>query len=141
MPETVGAYSAQPGTASRRRHHRGDPGGAQPPVRRLRPDVVMVARARDARHARRLYELGATDAVPETIEASLQLSEAVLVDLGVPMGFVIASIHEKRDEIRKSLNVSGERQDPPETAEGAEKPRRTLRGRAGRTRSAPSTEG
>jgi CPA2 family monovalent cation:H+ antiporter-2 len=110
-------------------------------VRRLRPDVVMVARARDARHARRLYELGATDAVPETIEASLQLSEAVLVDLGVPMGFVIASIHEKRDEIRKSLNVSGERQDPPETAEGAEKPRRTLRGRAGRTRSAPSTEG
>ena len=72
-------------------------------VRRLRPDVVLVARARDARHARRLYELGATDAVPETIEASLQLSEAVLVDLGVPMGLVIASIHEKRDEIRKSL--------------------------------------
>ena len=72
-------------------------------IRRLRPDVILVARARDARHARRLYELGATDAVPETIEASLQLSEAVLVDLGVPMGFVIASIHDKRDEIRKSL--------------------------------------
>ncbi len=72
-------------------------------VRRLRPDVILVARARDARHARRLYDLGATDAVPETIEASLQLSEAVLVDLGVPMGFVIASIHDKRDEIRKSL--------------------------------------
>ena len=75
-------------------------------VRRLRPDVVLVARARDARHARRLYELGATDAVPETIEASLQLSEAVLVDIGVPMGFVIASIHDKRDEIRKSLSPS-----------------------------------
>jgi CPA2 family monovalent cation:H+ antiporter-2 len=73
-------------------------------VRRLRPDVVLVARARDARHARRLYELGASDAVPETIEASLQLSEAVLVEIGVPMGPVIASIHEKRDEIRKSLN-------------------------------------
>ena len=72
-------------------------------VRRSRPDVVLVARAQDARHARRLYELGVTDAVPETIEASLQLSEAVLVDLGVPMGFVIASIHEKRDEIRKAL--------------------------------------
>ena len=73
-------------------------------IRRLRPDVILVARARDARHARRLYDLGATDAVPETIEASLQLSEAVLVDLGVPMGFVIASIHDKRDEIRKSLS-------------------------------------
>jgi CPA2 family monovalent cation:H+ antiporter-2 len=72
-------------------------------VRRLRPEVVLVARARDERHARRLYELGATDAVPETIEASLQLSEATLVHLGAPMGLVIATIHEKRDEIRAAL--------------------------------------
>jgi CPA2 family monovalent cation:H+ antiporter-2 len=45
--------------------------------------------------------------VPETIEASLQLSEAVLVDIGIPMGFVIASIHEKRDEYRKLLVAAG----------------------------------
>ncbi|MGL1147951.1 hypothetical protein ACSTLC_24450, partial [Vibrio parahaemolyticus] len=44
-----------------------------------------------------------TDAVPETLESSLQLSEAVLVDLGVAMGPVIASIHEKRDELRQSI--------------------------------------
>ena len=73
-------------------------------ARQLRADLIIVARARDARHAGKLYALGATDAVPETIEASLQLSEAVLVDLGVPMGFVIASVHEKRDEYRKLLN-------------------------------------
>ena len=73
-------------------------------ARQARPQMVIVARARDARQAGRLYELGATEAVPETVEASLQLSEALLVDLGVPMGFVIASIHEKRDEIRQSLN-------------------------------------
>ena len=73
-------------------------------ARGARPDVPIVVRARDARHAARLYELGATDAVPETIEASLQLSEAVLVDIGVPMGLVIASIHERRDEYRKVLN-------------------------------------
>jgi monovalent cation:H+ antiporter-2, CPA2 family len=72
-------------------------------VRELRPDVLIVARARDADHARHLYSLGATDAVPETIEASLQLSEAALVGLGVPAGPVIASIHEKRDEIRHTL--------------------------------------
>ena len=72
-------------------------------IKQLRPDAVLVARARDARHAKRLYALGVTDAVPETIEASLQLSEAVLVELGIPMGFVIASIHEKRAEIRKSF--------------------------------------
>ncbi len=76
-------------------------------ARRLRPDITLVARARDAEHARRLYSLGVTDAVPETIEASLQLSEAVLVDLGIPMGLVIASIHEKRDEYRKLLVAAG----------------------------------
>ena len=73
-------------------------------ARDARPDLAIVARARDARHAQRLYELGATDVVPEAIEASLQLSEAVLVDVGVPMGLVIASIHERRDEYRKLLN-------------------------------------
>ena len=58
----------------------------------------------DAERAARLYALlGVTDAVPETIEASLQLSEAVLVDMGIPMGLVIASIHEKRDDYRRVL--------------------------------------
>ncbi len=72
-------------------------------VRAVRPDIIIVSRARDADHARHLYALGATDAVPETIEASLQLSEAALVGLGLPAGPVIASIHEKRDEIRHAL--------------------------------------
>ena len=72
-------------------------------VRELRPDMLIVSRARDATHARHLYAIGVTDAVPETIEASLQLSEAALVGLGVPAGPVIASIHEKRDEFRHQL--------------------------------------
>ena len=72
-------------------------------VRELRPNIVIIARARDATHARHLYEMGVTDAVPETIEASLQLSEAALVGLGVPTGRVIASIHEKRDVFRHDL--------------------------------------
>jgi CPA2 family monovalent cation:H+ antiporter-2 len=84
-------------------------------TRRLRPDITLVARARDADHARALYGLGVTDAVPETIEASLQLSEAVLVDLGVPMGLVIASIHEKRDEFRKTLAAAGAPERPRST--------------------------
>jgi monovalent cation:H+ antiporter-2, CPA2 family len=72
-------------------------------ARAARPDLTIVARARDARHATALYELGVDDAVPETIEASLQLSEAVLVDIGVPMGHVIASVHERREEFRRVL--------------------------------------
>jgi len=72
-------------------------------ARALRPDIVIVARARDADHARHLYRIGVNDAVPETIEASLQLSEAALVGLGVPMGLVIASVHERRDGFRAQL--------------------------------------
>jgi monovalent cation:H+ antiporter-2, CPA2 family len=78
-------------------------------VRELRPDALIVSRARDATHARHLYAIGVTDAVPETIEASLQLSEAALVGLGVPTGPVIASIHEKRDEFRHELQEAAGR--------------------------------
>jgi CPA2 family monovalent cation:H+ antiporter-2 len=88
-----------------------DPIGAQRLVRRLRaqfPDLPIIARARDVSHAAALYRAGASHAVPETLEASLQLSEAVLVDLGVAMGPVIASIHEKRDEFRAQIMAEGE---------------------------------
>jgi CPA2 family monovalent cation:H+ antiporter-2 len=74
-------------------------------ARAERNDLLIIVRARDARHAAHLYAIGATDAVPETIEASLQLSEAVLVDLGVPMGPVIATIHEKRAEIQAQIKA------------------------------------
>jgi CPA2 family monovalent cation:H+ antiporter-2 len=72
-------------------------------LRERHPKLCVVARARDADHAHALYGLGVTNAVPETVESSLQLAEAVLVDLGVPMGAVIVSIHEKRAELRKGL--------------------------------------
>jgi CPA2 family monovalent cation:H+ antiporter-2 len=72
-------------------------------ARALNPALPIIARARDAFHAEHLYGLGVHDAVPETIEASLQLSEAALVSIGLPAGLVIASIHEKRDEFRAQL--------------------------------------
>jgi monovalent cation:H+ antiporter-2, CPA2 family len=74
-------------------------------ARAARPDLLIVVRARDARHAAHLYAIGATDAVPETIEASLQLSEAVLVEIGVPMGPVIAAIHERRAELQAEIKA------------------------------------
>lgn len=93
-----------------------EPVGAQRLVRKLReqyPDLTIIARARDVGHAAALYRAGASLAVPETLESSLQLSEAVLVDLGVPMGPVIASIHEKRDEFRTRLMEEGELDELP----------------------------
>jgi CPA2 family monovalent cation:H+ antiporter-2 len=72
-------------------------------IRGLRPDLPIISRARDAAHARHLYAQGVSETVPETIEASLQLSEAALVGLGVPMGRVIASIHQKRADFAEEL--------------------------------------
>jgi CPA2 family monovalent cation:H+ antiporter-2 len=93
-----------------------DPVAVKRMVRQLRhayPQLPIIARARDASNAAALYRAGASHAVPETLEASLQLSEAVLVDIGVPMGPVIASIHEKRDEFRAQIMEEGELDEKP----------------------------
>ena len=76
-------------------------------------DLPIIARARDTDHAARLYKAGVTDAVPEALEASLQLSEAVLVDIGLAMGPVIASIHEKRSQLRAEIMDQGELAEEP----------------------------
>jgi CPA2 family monovalent cation:H+ antiporter-2 len=77
-------------------------------LRRAFPTLPIVARARDTAHAAQLYKAGVTDAVPETLEASLQLSEAALVDIGVAMGPVIASIHEKRAQFQAEIREEAE---------------------------------
>lgn len=93
-------------------------------VRALRKDVLIVSRARDADHARHLYGIGVTDAVPETIEASLLLSEAALIGLGVAMGLVVASIHEKREEFRHELQqAAGSAGSPPKRVAGTRRRR------------------
>jgi CPA2 family monovalent cation:H+ antiporter-2 len=94
-------------------------------LRQAFPELPIVARARDTAHAAKLYRAGVTDAVPETLEASLQLSEAALVDLGVAMGPVIASIHEKRDELRAQIKAEAELEEEPRLG------RRRLRDSAG----------
>jgi CPA2 family monovalent cation:H+ antiporter-2 len=80
-------------------------------TRRVRgwvPDLTIIARARDTAHAAELYKAGVSDAVPETLESSLQLAEAMLTDLGVAVGPVIASIHEKRDALRQEIKAAAE---------------------------------
>ncbi|NMD08822.1 MAG: potassium transporter TrkA [Phyllobacteriaceae bacterium] len=91
-------------------------------ARRENPAIKIIARARDERHAMRLYIGGVTEAVPETIESSLQLGEAILVEAGIPMGLAIASVHERRDSFRKMLGR-------PNRREAASAARRKLRNR------------
>jgi len=82
-------------------------------IRTEHPALPIIARARDTAHAAKLYRAGVTDAVPETLEASLQLSEAVLVDIGLAMGPVIASIHEKRSELQAQIKEEAELEEEP----------------------------
>ena len=68
------------------------------------PHVPVYARARDGEHARRLHELGAALASPDTIEAALQLGEALLNGIGVPDEAARRIIDERREaEIAKAL--------------------------------------
>jgi CPA2 family monovalent cation:H+ antiporter-2 len=107
-------------------------------VRGWVPNLPIIARARDTQHAARLYKAGVTDAVPETLEASLQLSEAVLVDVGLAMGPVIASIHEKRDQLRAQIRAEAELEDLPRRL-GHRGARESQSSSVGSKRSTPAT--
>jgi monovalent cation:H+ antiporter-2, CPA2 family len=72
-------------------------------VREIRPDICIIARARDIDNAGRLYELGVNEAIPATFESTLQITEATLVEVGIPMGHIIASVHETRAKMRSEL--------------------------------------
>ncbi len=85
-------------------------------LRHRYPDLPIITRARDTADAAILYNAGANDAVPEALEGSLQMAEAVLVDIGVAMGPVIASIHEHRAEIRRTIGADSDNEPRPRRA-------------------------
>lgn len=53
-------------------------------IQRKWPHVPIIARARDAEHARKLLLSGASSVVPETVEASLELCEQLFTRIGFP---------------------------------------------------------
>ena len=75
--------------------------------------------------------------MPEAVEASLQIAEAALVDLGVAMGPVIASIHEKRDELRAQIKAEAELDEAPRF--GSRRLRELQASDEGSNRSTPAT--
>ena len=62
------------------------------------PDVEVIVRAHDNVEARALEAAGATHAVPETLEASLQLGRSVLTTIGLPIDDVRQIIQQVRSE-------------------------------------------
>jgi CPA2 family monovalent cation:H+ antiporter-2 len=66
-------------------------------IRREFPHVQLFARSRDERHARILRQAGASVVVPETLEASLQLSSFVLEAMGIDERTVDGIVDRERD--------------------------------------------
>ena len=75
-------------------------------VRGWAPDLPIIVRARDTDHAAELYRAGASDAVPEALESSLHIAETALVDIGIAMGPVIASVHQKREDLQSEIKAA-----------------------------------
>jgi CPA2 family monovalent cation:H+ antiporter-2 len=74
-------------------------------ARQAWPRVPIYARARDAAQASRLHAAGAAKATPETIEAALQLGEALLNGIGVPDEAARSIIAARREaEMARTLS-------------------------------------
>ncbi|UOD27654.1 cation:proton antiporter [Massilia violaceinigra] len=74
-------------------------------IRREFPDVPLLARSRDEAHARELKRAGATIVVPETLEASLQLSAFVFEALGMDEDRVDRIVDAERDLFLATLDA------------------------------------
>lgn len=79
----------------------GDDEAAIRTVRLLRqklPDLGILARVRDQSRMTMLTEAGASVIVPETLEASLQLGQRLLRELGMPEDEVVSAIDALRND-------------------------------------------
>jgi CPA2 family monovalent cation:H+ antiporter-2 len=75
-------------------------------IRREFPHVQLYARSRDEKHARALKQAGANVVVPETLEASLQLSAFVLEGMGLDERVVDDIVDRERDQFVATLDES-----------------------------------
>nr|WP_229503726.1 NAD-binding protein [Massilia putida] len=73
-------------------------------IRREFPHVQLYARSRDEKHARTLKQAGASVVVPETLEASLQLSAFVLEGMGLDERVVDDIVDRERDQFVSTLD-------------------------------------
>jgi monovalent cation:H+ antiporter-2, CPA2 family len=67
-------------------------------IREQAPAVPILARARDDAQLELLQQSGATEVVPETLEASLMLASHMLVLLKVPIGKVLRKVQKVRED-------------------------------------------
>ncbi|NIR58467.1 MAG: potassium transporter, partial [Gammaproteobacteria bacterium] len=67
-------------------------------TRELRPDMPVLVRTRDDTNLERFQAAGATEVVPETLEASLMLASHLLLLLDVPVSRVLRYVRDVRSD-------------------------------------------
>ncbi|MDE2088489.1 MAG: monovalent cation:proton antiporter-2 (CPA2) family protein [Gammaproteobacteria bacterium] len=81
-------------------------------VRTPRPDLPVLVRTRDDADLEQLQQAGATEVVPETLEASLMLVSHLLVLLQVPVSRVLRSVRDVRADRYRLLRGFFHGQEP-----------------------------
>ncbi|MGW8392690.1 cation:proton antiporter domain-containing protein [Pseudoduganella sp. HUAS MS19] len=74
-------------------------------LRRHYPELCLLARARDERHARALKAAGATEVVSEAVESGLQLACSALTAAGMPIGAADFHVDREREELRAKIDA------------------------------------
>lgn len=78
-------------------------------IKHHRPDAVILARVKDAAHARALSALGVSQVIPETVEASLQLCAHLLHALGLREEDVQERVQAARDKERSRIEMGADK--------------------------------
>ncbi|WP_048307941.1 cation:proton antiporter [Halomonas sp. PR-M31] len=91
----------------------------------LRPKLPAIVRTRDQQHVEELSKAGASEVIPETLEASMLLTSHALLALGVPLYRVTQHLQEQRgsryrilrelfrgtlDDIKEAADANAEQQ-------------------------------
>ena len=82
-------------------------------VRSVHHDLPILVRARDTKHARQLIDAGASEVVPETIEASFDLAEVAFASLGITPDTARRLVAEHRQRERAQLHAAAGRTAAP----------------------------
>jgi CPA2 family monovalent cation:H+ antiporter-2 len=88
-------------------------------VRELRPELPILVRTQDDSKLEELQQAGATEIVPETLEASLMLVSHVLLLLDVPVSRVVKTVGDIRNNRYSMLRRLFRRDDSRLVGDGA----------------------
>ena len=86
-------------------------------VRAVHPKLPILVRTRDDADLERLQKAGATEVVPETLEASLMLASHLLVLLGIPLSRILRHVQQVRGSRYSLLRAFFRGQEPVSVAE------------------------